>query len=218
MFLGHYGLAFAAKRASRETSLGTLTFAAQWLDELWPVLLLAGVEQVRVAPGAMAASDMVFVSYPISHSLLTAIGWGVVIGLAYFIIRRRPGAAWLVGALVLSHWVLDVIVHGPDLPLYPGGPRVGLGAWNSVWLTYTLEAVFYVGGLAVYLATTKAKDAIGRWALWSLVLVQVAIYVLPALMSKSSGPPPDQRTIAYSALILWLFIPWAAWADRHRTA
>ncbi len=213
MFLGHYGLAFAAKRVSRDTSLGTLTFAAQWLDELWPILLLAGVEQVRIAPGFLPASDLDFVNYPISHSLLTAIGWSVVIGLAYFAIRRRPRAAWLVGALVLSHWVLDVIVHTSDLPLYPGGPRVGLGAWRSVPLTLALEAIFYGGGLIVYLRTTRAKDAIGRWGLWALVAVQVGIYAA----GDKGAPPPDVRTLALSALVLWLFIPWAGWVDHHRT-
>jgi hypothetical protein len=213
VFLGHYGVAFAAKRASPETSLGTLTFAAQWLDELWPILLLLGVERVRIAPGLMAGSDLDFVSYPISHSLLTAIGWSVIIGLVYFFARRRSRGAWVVGALVLSHWVLDLFVHGPDLPLYPGGPRVGLGAWNSVALTWVLEGVFYGGGLIIYLRTTKAKDAIGRWGLWSLVAVQVALYSM-----GGSGPPPSVSTLAWSALVLWLFIPWAAWVDRHRTA
>lgn len=210
MFLGHYGLAFAAKRAAPETSLGTLTFAAQWLDELWPILLLLGVERVRIAPGIMRMSDLDFVSYPISHSLVTAIGWGVIIGLGYFFLRRRSRGAWVVGALVLSHWVLDLVVHGPDLPLYPGGPRVGLGGWNSAPLTYVLEALFYFGGLAIYSRRTKAKDAIGRWGLWALVLVQVGLYGI------GGGPPPSAAVIAWSALVLWLFIPWTAWVDRHR--
>lgn len=210
MFLGHYGLAFAAKRASPETSLGTLTFAAQWLDELWPMLLLLGVERVRIAPGIMARSDLDFVSYPISHSLLTAVGWSIVIGLVYFAARRRARGAWIVGALVASHWLLDLIVHGPDLPLYPSGPRVGLGGWNSAPLTLALEALFYCGGLIIYLRTTSAKDAIGRWGLWSLVVVQVALYMV------GGSPPPSVSTLAWSALVLWLFIPWAAWIDRHR--
>jgi hypothetical protein len=214
MFLGHYGLAFAAKRVSRETSLGTLTFAAQWADELWPILLLTGVEQVRIAPGNLAASQLEFTSYPISHSLLALLVWSVVIGLVYFAIRRRANAAWVVGALVLSHWVLDFIVHGPDLPLYPGGPLFGLGAWRSVPLTLVLEAIVYFGGLAAYLQTTKPKDATGRWALWAMVAAQVAIYA-----AGNAGPPPASvRALATSALILWLFIPWAAWIDRHRTA
>jgi hypothetical protein len=245
VFLGHYGLAFAAKRATPKTSLGTLTFAAQWLPqrdgvercptdqlraalwrlrarlegpsgavpkrssrsaarrELWPILLLLGVEHVRVVPGLMAASDLDFVSYPISHSLLMAVVWSIIFG-------WRGG--WILGALVGSHWVLDLLVHRPDLPLYPGGPRVGLGAWNSVPLTWALEALFYGGGLIVYLRTTKAKDGIGRWGLWSLVAVQVALYMVP-----DSGPPPSVSILAWSALVLWLFIPWAAWVDRHRT-
>ena len=211
MFLGHYGLAFAAKRASPETSLGTLTFAAQWLDELWPVLLLLGVEQVRIAPHNMAMSDLDFVSYPISHSLATAILWGIVLGLVYFFVRRRSRGAWCIGALVASHWVLDLIVHRPDLPLYPGGPRLGFGGWNSMALTYALEALFYFGGLAIYLRMTRAKDAVGRWALVAYVVVQVAIYLI------GGDPPPNASTVAWSALILWLFIPWAAWIDRHRT-
>lgn len=215
MFLGHYGLAFGAKRASPETSLGTLTFAAQWLDELWPVLLLLGVERVRIAPKIMAMSDLDFISYPISHSLLMVVGWSVLIGLVYFFVRRRAAGvrgAWVVGLLVLSHWVLDLIVHGPDLPLYPGGPRFGLGAWNSAPLTYALEALFYVGGLVIYLRRTKAKDAVGRWGLWALVVVQVAIY------TAGGDPPPSVSMLAWSALLLWLFIPWAAWVDRHRSS
>jgi hypothetical protein len=146
--------------------------------------------------------------------LLTAIAWGVLIGLVYFFARRRsPTAsrgAWVVGALVVSHWVLDLIVHAPDLPLYPGGPRFGLGGWNSTPLTFILEASFYFGGVIMYLRTTKAKDAIGRWALWALVVVQVALYMV------GGSPPPNVSTLAWSALILWLFIPWAAWIDRHR--
>jgi hypothetical protein len=213
MFLGHYGLAFAAKRAAPRTSLGTLTFAAQWLDELWPVLLLAGIEKVRIVPGFMAASPMEFTYYPFSHSLLAAIGWGVLIGAIYQAIRHAPRAALVVGALVVSHWVLDVIVHAPDLPVFPGGPRVGLGAWNSVALTLILEAVAYVGGLAVYLRTTAAADRIGSYGLWAFVVVQAAIYA-----AAFTGPPPASVTmLGTSALLLWIFIPWAAWVDRHRT-
>ena len=205
MFLGHYGVAFAAKRASPETSLGTLTFAAQWLDELWPILLLLGVEQVRIAPGVLAASQLDFVNYPISHSLLTAVGWSIVLGLAYFIVRRRSRGAWIVAALVLSHWVLDFMVHAPDLPLYPGGPRVGLGAWRSVPLTLVLEAIVYGWGLFVYTRTVKP-----RWPLWTLVIAQVGLY----LAAFVGPPPPDVRVLAWSGIILWVFIPWAAWVDR----
>ena len=117
MFLGHYGVAFAAKRAAPRTSLGTLAFATQFLDELWPILLLMGLEQVRIVPGLMAANSLDFVSYPISHSLVAAIGWAILIGLVYFVIRRYGRGAWVVAALVASHWLLDAPMHRPDLPL-----------------------------------------------------------------------------------------------------
>jgi hypothetical protein len=120
MFLGHYGLAFAAKRAAPRASLGVLTFAAQFLDELWPILLILGVEQVRIVPGLMAASPLDFVYYPFSHSLLMAIVYGIVIGGAYFLLRRYVRGAWVVGLLVVSHWFLDVPMHQADLPPLAG--------------------------------------------------------------------------------------------------
>ena len=213
MFLGHYGLAFAAKRASPETSLGTLTFAAQWLDELWPVLLaLAGIEKIRIVPGFMAASPIDFTYYPFSHSQLAAIGWGVLIGAIYQALRHAPRAALIVGALVVSHWVLDVIVHAPDLPLFPGGPRVGLGAWNSIPLTSVLEAVVYVEASPCICARPPPPIASGATDSGHTV-VQAAKYA-----AASVGPPPASVTqLAPPAILLCHFLPRAAWVDRHRT-
>jgi hypothetical protein len=212
MFLGHYGLAFASKRVAPRTKLGTLVFAAQWADELWPILLLLGVERVRIVPGLMAASPLDFVAYPISHSLLVDIGWGALIGGLYYAVRRDVRGAVVVGALVVSHWVLDLLVHRPDLPLWPGGPVVGLGLWNSVPLTYLAEGTVFFGGLAVYLKMTVATDRTGTVALWALVVVLVLIYAA----SGFGPPPPNARAIGVSALVLWLFVPWAYWIDRHR--
>src|SRR4051794_16038384 len=121
MFIGHFGLGFAAKRIAPRVSLGTAFLAAQFVDLLWPTFLLMGVESVRIAPGATAVTPLVFEHYPISHSLLAIIGWGVALGAAYALITKNTRGAFVVGALVASHWVLDVIVHVPDLPLMPGG-------------------------------------------------------------------------------------------------
>lgn len=212
MFLGHYGVAFAARRAAPRTSLGSTVFAAQFLDELWPILLLAGVEQVRVVPGLMAASALDFVSYPISHSLLMAIVWGAVIGLAYFAVRRYGRGAWVLALAVVSHWILDLPMHRPDLPLWPGAsPRVGLGLWNSITATVVIELALLAIGLALYLRGTRARDGIGRWALWTMVALLVAIF-----LTGLRGAPPDAHTIAISTLGLWLFVPWGWWIDRHR--
>jgi hypothetical protein len=212
MFLGHFGLAFATKKAAPKTSLGTLVFAAQFADLLWPILLLLGIERVRIVPGILAASPFDFTSYPISHSLVAQLGWGALLGLIYFAIRRDGIAALLVGGLVPTHWVLDFIAHRPDMPIYPGGPKYGLGMWNSIPLTISVEYVFFAAGIALYVSTTRAKDNAGNLALWSLVGLLGAVY--PA--SMFGPPPPSVQALAWSAIAIWLTVPWAAWADRHR--
>ena len=128
MFIGHFGGALAAKKAAPRTSLGTLILAAQFIDLLWPIFLLLGLEHVRIAPGITKVSPFDFYDYPISHSLLMVVVWSVVLGGLYYAFRQYPRGAWIIALAVLSHWVLDFIVHWPDLPLWPGGPRAGLGA------------------------------------------------------------------------------------------
>lgn len=212
MFLGHFGVAFAAKKAAPKASLGILVVAAQFADMLWPVLLLLGIEQVRIVPGLLPASNFDFTSYPISHSLVAELGWGVLLGLVYFAIKRDTGAALLVGCLVPSHWVLDFIAHRPDLPIYPGGPKHGLGMWYSFPLTLVVEYVLYAAGIAIYLSATRAKDKTGAWAFWSLVVLLGVLFPLSMLQP----PPPSLKALAWGAVGMWLTAPWAAWADWHR--
>ena len=213
MFIGHYALAVAAKRAAPRTSLGTLFAAASLADLLWPVFLLAGWERVRVTGGANPFLNLTFDSYPISHSLVTLIGWGLGFALLY---RRRAGYARgaLLGALlVVSHWVLDFVTHVPDMPLYPGGPKVGLGLWHSVWGTVIVEAAMFAAGLWIYGAMTRARDRVGRYGFWALVTVIALSYVA----SLFSPPPPTVNTLAIGGIVFgWLFVVWAGWADSHR--
>ena len=211
MVLGHYGLALAAKRAAPRASLGTLFLATQLADELWPVLLLVGVEHARVVPGFLAASPLEFVDYPISHSLATGLLGGLVLGGLYFLFRRDGWSALIVGLLVPSHWFLDFPVHAPDLPLWPGGPKVGLSAWSSVPLTLLLEGLIFGIGLWIYLRTTAARDRWGHIALWSFVLALTVVYA-SALLST----PPSTTALAYGGLGVWLFVPWGYWINRHR--
>jgi membrane-bound metal-dependent hydrolase YbcI (DUF457 family) len=213
VFLGHYGVAFAAKRAAPRTSLGTLTFAAQLLDELWPIFLLMGLERVRIVPGLMAANPLDFVHYPISHSLVTAAGWALLVGASYFAVRRYGRGAWVVAAAVLSHWFLDAPMHRPDLPLWPGSSiLVGAGLWNSVPATLVIEALVFAIGLGIYLRTTRARDRVGSWALWAMVAVLITIFV----STFFGPPPPSERALAWTTLGVWLFVPWGYWVNRHR--
>ena len=212
MFLGHFGLAFAAKKAAPKTSLGTLVFAAQFADLLWPILLLLGIEKVRIVPGLLPASPFDFTSYPISHSLVAQLGWGALLGLIYFAVRREGRSALLVGGLVPTHWVLDFVAHRPDMPIYPGGPKYGLGMWKSVPLTISVEYILFAAGIALYVRATRAKDAAGNLALWSLVGLLGILYPVSLF-----GPPPSTvQVLAWSAIAIWLTVPWAAWADQHR--
>ena len=161
----------------------------------------------------MPANPLDFAYYPFSHSLALAIVWGVLLGVIYYALRRDARTAGILGALVLSHWILDLPMHRADLPLWPGSAtRVGLGAWRSIPLTIALELVVFAGGLAIYLQTTRARDRIGTWALWAMVAVMVLIFAGGFV----SAPPPNGRAVAMGALGLWLFVPWGYWVDRHR--
>jgi hypothetical protein len=213
MFLGHFGVAMAAKRAAPRTSLGVLTFAAQFADELWPILLLLGIEQVRIIRNMPGSLGLEFTYYPFSHSLLMSIVWGIIIGGAYYLLKRDVRAAWVMGLLVVSHWLLDLPMHVRDLPLWPGAssPKVGWGLWYSIAATFVIEFTIFAAGISVYARATRARDRVGRWGLWAYVLVLAVIYVL-----SNGPPPPNERALAWSALALWLFPVWAWWVDKHR--
>ena len=212
MFVGHHAVALAAKPLAPRVSLGTLFGAAILLDLLWPILLLTGVEHVRIAPGITAFTPLDFYDYPITHSLVFVLGWSLGAAIAYAIWRKSRRAAVIVGTLVLSHWVIDLIAHRPDLPLWPGGPKVGLGLWNSIPATIVVEVAMFIAGLTIYLRTTQANDRIGSIALWALVAFLGIIYVA----NITSPPPPTATAIGWAGLAQWLFVPWGVWIDNHR--
>jgi drug/metabolite transporter superfamily protein YnfA len=214
MFIGHFGVALAAKKVAPRTSLGTLILAAQFLDFLWPVFLLAGIEHVRIAPGITKVSPLDFSDYPVTHSLLMAIFWAVFVAAIYYAVRRNPRTAWILGAAVSSHWVLDFIAHRPDLPLFPGGRvRVGLGVWNSWPATIAVEVLFFGGGLWIYLNCTRARDNVGRYGFWALI----ALLFFGWVSTLFAGPPPDVASLAWGGLAMVFTALWGWWADNHRT-
>ncbi len=214
MFLGHFGLAFAAKKPAPRASLGTLLMAAQFLDLLWPALLLLGVEHARIVPGITRVTPLDFYDYPYSHSLLMALVWGILFFAVYFLLRRRAAAALILGALVVSHWVLDWIVHRPDLPPAPGSHLYfGLGLWNSVTGAFLVETGLYLAGVLIYARATIARNRAGHFAFWAFVVVLYAIY----LGNVFGPPPPDMHAVAWAGMGLWLFVAWAWWLDRNRS-
>jgi hypothetical protein len=212
VFIGHFAVAFAAKKVSPQTSLGTLVLAAEWIDLLFPVLILLGIEQAGIRPGDNAFLRLDLTRFPVSHSLLAVLGWSL---LFFGSVRRRTHdltAAFVVAAAVFSHWVLDFISHTPDLPLWPGGPLVGLGLWRDLRGTAAVESLMFAGGLWIYFHGTAARDRIGRWGAVALAVFLSLLYV-----GNVVGPPPtDVKAFAVVGLAAWLFPVWAWWVDRHR--
>ena len=215
MFLGHYAVALAAKKAAPGTSLGTLVAAAQFVDLLWPILVLIGIEHVRIDPGNTVVTPLDFFDYPVSHSLAGVLLWSVLGAGLYYVVRRQSRGALVVGLCVLSHWILDFITHRPDLPLwFTGTWKVGAGLWNSLPGTMVVEGGLYIAGVSLYLTSTRPKDAVGKGALWGLVGLLAVI----GMVNYFSPPPPDVMAIGVVGNASWLFVLWAFWADRHRVA
>jgi hypothetical protein len=215
VILGHPAVGFASKRVAPRVPLAWLIAAPLWLDLIWPLFLLAGIETVRIDPGNTVVTPLDLHDFPWSHSLLMSIVWSALLGGVYFGLRRDRSGALLVGCGVFSHWLFDFFMHDRDMPLFPGSDtHVGLGLWNSLPGTLLLEIPLFVVGVWAYVSGTMARDRIGHVAFWSMIAFFVIVYV-----SALFGPlPPDETAIAYGALLGWIFVPWAAWIDRHRVA
>jgi hypothetical protein len=214
MFIGHFAVAFAAKRVAPRASLGATFVAAQLADLLWPIFLLLGVERVRISPTPQSPFlTLDFTSYPWSHSLVTELALGVALGALAFAVTRDRRAAVALALLVPSHWILDLVVHVPDLPLYPGGDaRLGLGLWRNPTATLILELSMMAAGVWIYSRSTRARSGRGWLSLWLLVVFLLGIYAL----SLVSPPPPSVTALAVTGLIGWPLALWPWWVDRRR--
>src|SRR5688572_7867579 len=214
MFIGHFALAFGAKKIAPMMSLGTLFLACQFADLLWPTLVLLGIEIVEVDPGNTLMTPLNFISYPYSHSLVALVGWSALFALAYRAIRGwHPVAIATIAALVFSHYLLDVITHRPDMPItLTGSRRLGLGLWNYPGTELALESVMFIAGTTIYMSATRARDRIGRAGLYGLIVVLVAVF----FAALYGPPPPNAATVAIGGHLAWLFVLWAYWVDRHR--
>lgn len=212
MFAGHLGAALAAKTVEPDAPLGAAVGAAFGIDLLWPVLLLLGVESVRVNPGDTAFTHLAFDSYPWSHSLAAVLAWSALAAAAARALRLSWRTSGVLGLLVLSHWVLDFVTHRPDLPLWPGGPLVGLGLWNSIPATMVVESGLLAAGLVLYLGKTRAVDRTGWLSLAALVALVAVIWAT----QPWAPPPPSAAAVAWVGLATWLLPPWGQWIERHR--
>ena len=227
MGIGHYGVSFALKAADKNISLGLLFLAAQFVDILWLIFVLLGIERVNIVPGVTAANPFDFVFYPFTHSLVASFLWA---GAVYVIFRfipvqpasRQSRVALVMGAAVLSHFFLDLIVHRPDLPLASGDSyKIGFGLWNYVLAAYVLEGLLLLVGLWIYLQSTKGATLLGKYGMSifavCLLVANLSVYhedVLNFFMPLPLTP----EIFASSALgYHFLFVGIAFWLDQKRS-
>jgi LexA-binding, inner membrane-associated putative hydrolase len=213
MFIGHFAVGFASKRLAPQSSLVPLLVAPLLADLLWPVFLPLGWEHARIDPGNTRFSPLDLYDYPLSHGLLPLVVWATLFAVIYWGLTRYLAGAAVIWFGVLSHWVLDWITHRPDMPLYPGSPKYGLGLWNSIAGTMVVELAMLAGGLWLYIRTTQARDRIGRYGFAAYVLVLLVLYI----GDPFSDPPPSVKALIWTAIVFEpLFLIWAWWFDRHR--
>lgn len=214
MFVGHYGVSFAAKAYRHQLPLWLLFIAVQLIDVFWSIFVLLGIEKVRIVPGYTASSPLDLYSMPYTHSLVGAALWSIAFGVASLLIYRWNRAAGVIAGLaVFSHWVLDLLVHRPDLALYDSHGKMGLGLWNYKWPEFVLEVLIVFVGIYIYMRSTRATGGIGRYGFVVFAIVMLAIQA----SQLYTPPPPSGNIVAISALFTYaLFAGTAAWLERKR--
>jgi membrane-bound metal-dependent hydrolase YbcI (DUF457 family) len=214
VFIGHFAVGFASKPIAPRTPLAWLLVAPNFLDVLWPVFVLTGIERASIEPGNTAFTPLDLEYMPWSHSLVMSLVWSVAFALVYFALRRDGRGAAVLALGVFSHWVLDWITHRPDMAIAPGvETRVGLGLWNSIAGTLVVELSMFAIAIFLYARSTRAKDAVGRWALVGLVAFLLASY----FGGVFGPPPPSIVAVNVAALVATAVLAvWAVWIERHR--
>ena len=204
MFIGHYGPAFGAKAALRQIPLWVLFVAVQWMDVVWSVLVMMGIEKVRIVPGLMQGSALDLYYMPYTHGIAGALALSAFLGaiVAFFMRENRRAVFWIVAACVFSHWILDLVVHRPDLWLYDG-VKVGFGLWRWIWISLPLELALLFAGAWVYARTVPARGN-GDVALWMFVAAMAAVELYGAFGPEPASPQAEARTalLAYGVLAL----------------
>jgi LexA-binding, inner membrane-associated putative hydrolase len=216
VFIGHFAVGFAAKKFAPRASLTPLLAAPLFLDMLWPVFLLLGWEHVRIAPGDTQFTPLDLYDFPWSHSLLMACVWATAFSVIYQALARYWPGTVTIWIGVVSHWVLDWVTHRPDMPVFPrGGPKLGLGLWNSIAGTMVVELAMLAIGVGLYVSATRARDRIGKFAFAAYVVLLLVLYV----GDRFSPPPGSPNEIAWTGVVAEVvLLVWAWWFDRHRSA
>jgi hypothetical protein len=205
MFVGHYGVSFAAKAADPSLPLPALMISTQLLDVAWSTFVLAGIEKVRLKRHFTATNDLDLFYMPYSHGLISAAAWSILAGLAALILLRGHSllAAAIMAGVCFSHWLLDLLVHVRDLPLIGDRFKVGFGLWNYRNFALALELGILFAGADAYMASISASSA-GLW--WFTLALTAALGALQIF--TVFGPSPKSiKAFAATALVAYAVIP-----------
>jgi hypothetical protein len=218
MFIGHYAPAFVAATSRKSPRLGALFVAAQLVDIAFFSFLILGVEHLRMVPHATVMNAMDLYDMPWTHSLAGAVGWGLL----FAIVVRVLGGTWLAGtiggAVVVSHWVIDLLVHRPDLTLIGQAPKFGLGLWNHPWIEIPLELAFAFGGLVYFVRRTRPVGAAGRWSPWALAAAMAVLQAVNWTTPQPAETLPAPPATGWLGLLAYLILATCAWwVARSRT-
>ena len=205
MFVGHYSVSFAAKTAEKRIPLWLLFIAVQLIDVLWSIFVLLGIEKVRIVPGITASNALDLYYMPYTHSLLGVLCWSVLaFAICQFVPSLRGSRTGLIlAAAVFSHWILDLIVHRPDLALYDSMGKMGFGLWNYRGAAFALEMAVLFGGAAMLY-----RNAAHRGRLIGFVIFLAALQVFGTFFFP---PPSSDHAAALTALISYIVLALIAW-------
>ncbi len=216
MFVGHYAVSLALKKFEKRASLGVLFLAVQFVDILFMPFVLLGIERMNIVPGFTQSTHFELEYVPYTHSLVASLFWAAA---GYVVFRwllvKKQSVALVVALAVFSHWILDLITHTPDLPLWTDDTtKLGFGLWNSAAATYALEAILLIGALWLYLRATRAASTLGKYGMSVFIALLLLINIV-----NIYGPPPQGGKVemAVSAMVAYfLFAGVALWLDKKR--
>ena len=214
MFIGHYGPALAAKPLEKRLPLWLLFLAVQWLDVGWSVLVMLGVEKLRIVKGFTQGSALDLYYMPFTHGLLGALALSLSLGAiaALFYRERRTAIVLVVGGAVFSHWLLDLVVHVPDLPLLDNSFKVGFGLWRYLWISFPLEISLLIAGAFVYARAVPSQTRFGDAYLWLFVAAMALIETYGAFGPEPASPTAEAETALMAYLVLAALAGAVDWA------
>jgi len=216
MFVGHYAAGLALKKYEKRASLGVLFLAVQFVDILFFPFVLLGIERINIIENFTQSTHFELEYMPYTHSLVGGLFWAALVYAVFrWVVVKQQRAALVVALAVFSHWVFDLLMHTPDLPLWNDASlKLGLGLWNNAVAAYALEAAFLIAALWLYLGSTTTETKTGKYGMAVFVVFMLLINI-----GNIFAPLQSDSKVALAVFALVTYILFAAiafWLDKKR--